>query len=160
MVCSHGRTAPELLVTFEQLRPFLAVAPSTLNMTLISLAMARCELDPQWIQLNCLSAQYNQAIQELIDVLLQQDDTFNTEFMHYFYEDQMDRDILQGILECSLKATSALSCHQDRHARHPVTPVVHNPAASANEPEYYSYTCCPPVDAHLSRPLFREMSGI
>jgi hypothetical protein len=29
MVCSRGRTAPELLATFERLRPVLAVAPSS-----------------------------------------------------------------------------------------------------------------------------------
>jgi hypothetical protein len=28
MVCSRGRTAPELLTSFERLRPVLAVAPS------------------------------------------------------------------------------------------------------------------------------------
>jgi hypothetical protein len=64
-------------------------------MTLISLVMARHELDLQWIQLNRLSAQYNQSMQELIDVLLQQDDAFNADFVRYFYEDPSDCDVLK-----------------------------------------------------------------
>ncbi|KAJ7825578.1 hypothetical protein B0H14DRAFT_2596528 [Mycena olivaceomarginata] len=139
MVCSRGRTAPELLSTFERLRPVLAVAPSTLNMALISLVMARRELDLQWIQVTRLSAQYNQQMQELVDVLLQQADAFHADFVRHFYEDETDREVLQGILERGLQSSTALSRHQDRYARHPVTPVVHNRTPTANEPEY-SYT--------------------
>ncbi|KAJ7733435.1 hypothetical protein B0H14DRAFT_2639610, partial [Mycena olivaceomarginata] len=108
MVCSRGRTAPELLSTFERLRPVLAVAPSTLNMALISLVMARRELDLQWIQVTRLSAQYNQQMQELVDVLLQQADAFHADFVRHFYEDETDREVLQGILERGLQSSTAL----------------------------------------------------
>ncbi|KAJ7773540.1 hypothetical protein B0H14DRAFT_2632158 [Mycena olivaceomarginata] len=79
MVCSRGRTAPELLTTFERLRPVLAVSPSTLNTALISLVTARRELDLQWIQLTRMSAQYDQQLQEVVDIILQQNDAFDAE---------------------------------------------------------------------------------
>ncbi|KAJ7364487.1 hypothetical protein DFH08DRAFT_798824 [Mycena albidolilacea] len=122
MICLHGRTASELLTTFEHLCPVLAIAPSTLNMALISLVMARRELDLQWIQVTCLLVQYNQQMQELVDILLQQSDTFHTDFMHHFYEDETDHEVLQGILEHGLQSFTALSHHQNRYAWHPVSP--------------------------------------
>ncbi|KAJ7889572.1 hypothetical protein B0H14DRAFT_3429574 [Mycena olivaceomarginata] len=129
MVCSRGRTAPELLTSFERLRPVLAVAPSALNTALISLVTARRELDLQWIQLTRMSAQYDQQLQELVDIILQQNDGFDAEYVRLFYEDPGDRE----------------ERHRDRYARHPVTPVVHKPKPSVNEPSN-SYTRLAPSD--------------
>ncbi|KAJ7659468.1 hypothetical protein B0H14DRAFT_3540493 [Mycena olivaceomarginata] len=147
MVCSRGRTAPELLTSFERLRPVLAVAPSALNTALISLVMARRELDLQWIQLTRMSAQYDQQFQELVDIILQQNDGFDAEYVRLFYEDPGDREVLQGLLERALRHTSPEERHRDRYARHPVTPVVHKPKPSVNEPSN-SYTRLVPSDDH------------
>jgi hypothetical protein len=118
-------------------------------MALISLVMARRELDLQWVQVTRLSAQYNQQMQELVDVLLQQSDAFHADFVRHFYEDETDREVLQGILERGLQMSTALSRHQDRYTRHPVSPVVHNPKPSANEPEFSYTRLLPPADAPL-----------
>ncbi|KAJ7303800.1 hypothetical protein DFH08DRAFT_825580 [Mycena albidolilacea] len=129
MVCSRGRTAPELLTSFERLHPVLAVAPSALNTALISLVSARRELDLQWIQLTRMSAQYDQQLQELIDIILQQNDGFDAEYVRLFYEDPDDHE----------------ERHRDRYARHPVTPVVHNPKLTVDEPSNL-YTRLVPFD--------------
>ncbi|KAJ7305504.1 hypothetical protein DFH08DRAFT_825004 [Mycena albidolilacea] len=114
MVCSRGRTAPELLTSFERLRPILTVSPSALNTALISLVAARRELDLQWIQLTRMSAQYDQQLQELVDIILQQNDAFNAEYVRLFYEDSSDREVLQGLLERALRHTSPEERHRDR----------------------------------------------
>ncbi|KAJ7789258.1 hypothetical protein B0H14DRAFT_2627416 [Mycena olivaceomarginata] len=96
-----------------------------------------------------LSVQYNQQMQELVDVLLQQSEAFHADFVCHFYEDETDCEVLQGILERGLQMSTALSRHQDRYAWHPVSPVVHTPKLPANEPESL-YTCLlPPADALL-----------
>ncbi|KAJ7743541.1 hypothetical protein B0H14DRAFT_2637421 [Mycena olivaceomarginata] len=147
MVCSRSRTAPELLTSFERLRPVLAVAPSALNTALISLVTARRELDLQWIQLTRMSAQYDQQFQELVDIILQQNDGFDAEYVRLFYEDPGDREVLQGLLERALQHTSPEERHRDRYAQHPVTPVVHKPKPSVNELSN-SYTRLVPSDDH------------
>ncbi|KAJ7771899.1 hypothetical protein B0H14DRAFT_3509027 [Mycena olivaceomarginata] len=101
IVCSHGRTALELLTSFERLCPILTVSPSALNIALISLITARRELDLQWIQLTRMSAQYDQQLQEVIDIIIQQNNAFDTEYVWLFYEDPGDREVLQGLLECA-----------------------------------------------------------
>ncbi|KAJ7811702.1 hypothetical protein B0H14DRAFT_2606372 [Mycena olivaceomarginata] len=145
MVCSRGRTAPELLTSFECLRPVLMVSPSALNTALISLVTARRELDLQWIQLTCMSVQYDQQLQELIDIILQQDDAFDTEYVQLSYKDPTDREVLQGLLEHALRHTSPEERHRDWYARHPVTPVVYNPEPSVDKPAN-SYTRLVPFD--------------
>ncbi|KAJ7796121.1 hypothetical protein B0H14DRAFT_3495114 [Mycena olivaceomarginata] len=43
------------------------------------------------------------------------------------------RNVLQGLLERAIQHPSPESRHRDRHARHPVTPVVHNPDPTPNQ---------------------------
>jgi hypothetical protein len=68
--------------------------------------MARRELDLQWIQLTRMSAQYDQQLQKLVDIILQQNNTFDAEYVRLFYEDPGDREVLQGLLERALRHTS------------------------------------------------------
>ncbi|KAJ7806915.1 hypothetical protein B0H14DRAFT_2610086 [Mycena olivaceomarginata] len=76
--------------------------------------MARRELDLQWIQLTRMSAQYDQQFQELVDIILQQNDGFDAEYVRLFYEDPGDREVLQGLLERALRHTSPEERHRDR----------------------------------------------
>jgi hypothetical protein len=92
-----------------------------------------------------MSAQYDQQFQELVDIILQQNDGFDAEYVRLFYEDPGDREVLQGLLERALRHTSPEERHRDRYARHPVTPVVHKPKPSVNEPSN-SYTRLVPSD--------------
>jgi hypothetical protein len=96
-------------------------------------------------------------MQELIDVLMQQSDAFNAEFVRYFYEDPSDREVLKGILEPGLAASTALSRHQDRYARHPVTSVVRHPNPSANKPEFSYTRRLPSADAPIGS--FEDIPG-
>jgi hypothetical protein len=92
-----------------------------------------------------MSSQYDQQLQELVDIVLQQNDGFDAEYVRLFYEDPGDREVLQGLLERALRHTSAEERHRDRYARHPVTPVVHNPKPTVDEPSN-SYTRLVPFD--------------
>jgi hypothetical protein len=56
-----------------------------------------------------------------------------------------DREVLQGLLERALQHTSPEERHQDQYARHPVTPMVHNPGPSVDELSN-SYTRLVPFD--------------
>jgi hypothetical protein len=82
-----------------------------LNTALISLVMARCELDLQWIQITCLSSQYDQQLQEVVNIILQQNDTFGAVYVQLFYKDPKDHDILQGLLERIVQHSSPESRH-------------------------------------------------
>jgi hypothetical protein len=92
-----------------------------------------------------MSSQYDQQLQEVVDIILQQNDGFDAEYVRLFYEDPGDREVLQGLLEHALHHTSPEERHRDRYARHPVSPVVHNPELSADEPTN-SYTRLVPFD--------------
>jgi hypothetical protein len=112
--------------------------------------MARRELDLQWIQLTRMSAQYDQQLQELVDIILQQNDGFDTEYVRLFYEDPGDHEVLQGLFEHALRHTSAEERHRDHYARHPITPVVHKPKLSVNEPSNSYTQLVPSGDSRIS----------
>jgi hypothetical protein len=80
-----------------------------------------------------------------MNIILQQNDAFDAEYVRLFYEDPGDREVLQGLLERALRHTLPEERHRDQYARHPVTPVVHNPKPTVDEPSN-SYTRLVPFD--------------
>ncbi|KAJ7803409.1 hypothetical protein B0H14DRAFT_2613352 [Mycena olivaceomarginata] len=143
MVCSCGRTALELLTSFKRLRSVLTVSPSVLNTALISLVTA-CP------QLTRMLAQYDQQLQEVVDIIIQQNNTFDTAYVQLFYEDPEDREVLQGLLKCTLQYSSPEDCHRDWYVWHPVTPVVHNPKLSPDQATNSHTRLVPFEDPHIS----------
>ncbi|KAJ7763686.1 hypothetical protein B0H14DRAFT_3510593 [Mycena olivaceomarginata] len=86
---------------------------------------------------------------EVVNVLLQQNNVFNAKYVHLFFENTNNCNVLCGLLEHAVQHSTPESCHQDHHKRHPITPVVCNPALTVNQP-VYSYTrLAPPADPQV-----------